>query len=129
MSPMEQYVNPALWVVSNLTLFYTCAALVFWVAVYGLKFRWQDTPAGGLVFGFTASLLGIVALSFIGIFVNGRQPWYEYPPDVLIWRPALRYVVYLAVAITITRLDWSLIQRLRGRQPLMFEVTPREPRA
>lgn len=118
-------INPALWVVSNMTLFYASALLVVWVALYGWKFRWQETPAGQLVFWFTLSLLGVVALSFIGIFVNGRQAWWEYPPDVLLWRPALRYLIYLGVAVTITRMTWSLVQRLRGRAPLMFEVVPR----
>lgn len=127
---MIEYVNPSLWVVSNLTILYASVALIVWCALYGFRFRWNTTPAGTDVFWFTMALLGLVMLSIVGIFVNPRQPWYQPPPDLLVWRPFLRYLVYTGIAITLTRMDWSLIQRLRGRQPLLFEVVPRdrEPR-
>lgn len=122
---MIDYVNPSLWVVSNLTILYACLALVVWCVLYGVRFRWNSTPAGTDVFWFTMALLGLVMLSIIGIFVNPRQPWYQPPPDLLVWRPFLRYLVYTGIAITLTRMDWSLVQRLRGKQPIMFEVVPR----
>ncbi len=120
-----EYINPALWIVANLQLVYLSGALVAWVAGYGLGFRWWTTPAGRQVFAFTASLLGVVGLVFIGTFVNPQRPWWEAPPEVFEWRPILRYAVYLAVSITLTRMVASLVQRLRGRQPILFDIIPR----
>lgn len=128
MTVMTDYINPALWVVGNLTLLYALAALVFWVLVYGARFRWWETEAGQLVFSFTSSLLGVVVLSTIGLFVNPQRPWWIMPDEVLVWRPALRYVIYLGIAIALTRMDGSLLRRLRGRQSIVFEVVAREPR-
>jgi heme exporter protein D len=121
-------INPALWLVSNLQLGYLSLALVAWVLLYGFGFRWWTTPAGQMIFAFTASLLGVIVLVFVGVFVNPQRPWFEAPPDVFLWRPLLRYLVYLAVSITLTRMVWSLVQRLRGRQPILFDIVPRESR-
>lgn len=126
---MVEHVNPALWVVSNLMIVYAGVALIVWVILYGLLFKWNSTPAGADVFWFTLSLAGLVLLVFVGVFLNPQQPWYSPPTELLVWRPFLRYLVYLGIAITVTRLDWSLVQRLRGRQALLFKVTPRQPRA
>jgi len=111
-----------------MTVLYISGALIVWVALYGFRFRWYDTAAGQLVFWFTLSLLGVVALIFVAIFVGGSAPWYVSPPDVLEWRPAFRFAVYFGVAVTITRLDASLVARLRRRSQVIFDVEPRKSR-
>lgn len=122
---LEQYLNPAFWVVSNILLMYLSTALVAYVLVYGIRFRWREYEGGKRIFEFTLSLVGIVALVFIGVFVNSPQGWYIYPEDVLIWRPILRLVIFYTVALTLTRLNVILWRRLLAGRPLDLSVPPR----
>lgn len=118
-------VNPVLWILSNLLTFYVAIVMIVFVAFYGLAFKWWIRPAGVSIFVFTASLMGVIALVVIGTFVNPRQPWYVYPPDVFIWRPALRFLIYVTVAIAATNLLWTAFQRWRHTDPLTLDIDPR----
>lgn len=117
----------SLWVVSNLTVFYIQVAVAAWFVLY-LRFRWGDTPAGRDIFWLVMSLMSLVVLAFVGVFANplSRQSWTEAPAELPLWYAVFRYLVYLGIAVALTRIDASLIRRLRGRQPIMFEIVPRD---
>lgn len=120
-------VNPIFWIISNLLVAYVAVVMAAFVAFYGLGFKWWIRPAGVSIFVFTASLLAVILLSVIGLFINPRSgvPWYVYPPDVFIWRPALRFLIYLTVAIAATNLLWTAFQRWRHTDPLTLDIDPR----
>jgi hypothetical protein len=117
--------NDILWGISNALVFYIMAALVGFTSFYGLFFKWWLRPAGVAVFMFMASLLGVIALIFIGIYVDPQRGFFEAPIDVLPWRPALRVVVYLSVAGSVTYLLAVAIRRWLHTTPIILDVDPR----
>lgn len=126
---MAESIGGALWIVANLTVLYVQVGVLAWFGLY-LRFDWRRTPAGQDIFVLVTALAALIAQSFVGLFVNplGRQPWWEAPAELPLWYGILRYTVSLFLAVAVSRIVWSLIQRLRGRQPLRFEIVPREPR-
>lgn len=108
-------VNPFLWGLSNLIVLYVCIVMFFYVLGHFIFFKWEKNQGGRLVMGFTSSLLGVVALISISLF-TGAHGLFDYPPDVLVWRPALRTIVYTLVALTTTKLALTLIDRWKKRQ-------------
>jgi hypothetical protein len=127
---MADNIGAALWIVANLTVLYVQVGVLAWFGLY-LRFDWKRTPAGQDIFLLVASLTALIVQSVAGVFVNplGRQPWWEAPAELPLWYGALRYAVSLFLAVAVSRIVWSLIQRLRGRQPWAFEIVPREPKA
>lgn len=101
------------WIAANLLLAYITGVLLLFVVMYYIWYDPRATTAGRFVFRFMVSLLGIMALVYIGSWLDpapGRA-WNEYPGDVLWWRPALRLIVYLYVAFSISALAVVLALR------------------
>lgn len=110
MNDPVELVNAIFWVFSNILVVYIAFALVVFTIGYFAIFDPYQTRGGGLIFRFTASLIGVIGLVVLSTFVDppmGRS-WLTYPNDVVWWRPALRFLVYLGVAYTITRLSIHL---------------------
>lgn len=136
----DSTVNPVFWIFSNVLVAYISVVLLVFVVFYGTQFYWWKKPhidrvtgartwtrnsSGVSIFTFVTSLLGVIALVAISLFINPRQPWYEYPPDVFVWRPVLRAAVYLAVAIASTNLLVVAVKRWLSSAPVQAEVDPR----
>ena len=99
-------INSFLWITANLLVAYIGFALVVFLVGYYYLFDPRATTAGRFLYRFALSLLGVILLIFIGTFLD-PQPGrgvFEYPGDVLWWRPLLRFVAYLGVAYTVTSL-------------------------
>lgn len=114
-SAITEPVNEVAWVVSNLALAYTCVVLVVFLVAYVIIFDPRATTGGQLIFRFMLSLVGVIVLSYIGVFVDPAQgqSWFLYPGEELVetWRPITRLVVYVFVAFSITALSRLLILR------------------
>lgn len=106
-------INPELWLFSNLVLIYIGIALIAFVILYQAWFDPKATTGGKMIFRFAWSLSLVVAVIFVGIYIDPRHdiPWYEYPGDTLWWRPAIRTGAYTYVAYTITALIVFLWKR------------------
>lgn len=118
--------NAVIWVVSNIEIAYIALMLIVFVVAYPILFDPSATTAGKFVFRFAASLVGIIGLVFIGIFVDPRQDvqWWQYPGDVIWWRPAVRLIAYSYVAYTITALVTVLW--MRKFRPQLLHTAPNE---
>lgn len=134
---MTEHVNPALWVVTSLILFFGYAALFFYVAVYGIFFDWLWLPerkgpnvGGRLMFALTTSLAGVVALLLLQIFFfpSTGRPWYIAPSEPVFWLPTLRFIVYTGVVASLTAMSATLIRQIVRAQPITVTVTTRTPR-
>lgn len=119
-------VNAVFWLLSNLTVVYIAVALIAFVFAYPILFDPGATTAGKLVLRFALSLVGVIGLVFVSLFINPRQggAWFEYPGDVFWWRPAVRFLVYVYVAYSITSLD--VLLWLRKYRPHLVQTAPDE---
>lgn len=125
------FANPPLWIISNVLIIYIAILLLLFVFLYYGFFDPRATTGGQLIFRFSLSLFFVMCVIIVGIFINPRAAnWYEYPGDLLIWRPAARTFAYAYVAYTITSLVKFLVLRkfyphkiLRAPDKLL--VTPR----
>lgn len=98
--------NTFVWVGSNILIAYSALLLIIFVIFYFVVFDPRATTAGKFIFRFIVSLVGVIALAFIGSFIDpipGRL-WFQYPGDVIWWRPVVRFGVYFYVAFSITAL-------------------------
>ena len=107
------WINPTLWVFSNLVLIYIGSALIAFVILYQAWFDPKATTGGKMIFRFAWSLILVVAVIDVGIFIDPRQdlPWYEYPRDTIWWRPIIRAAAYSYVSYTISALILFLWKR------------------
>ena len=106
-------VNTFAWISANLTIVYIATVLVVFVFAYYILFDPKATTAGKFIFRFFVSLLSIIGLIYISLFVDpvpGRSP-FDYPGDVLWWRPIVRAIGYYYVAYTVTGLAVLLVVR------------------
>lgn len=106
-------VNQFAWITSNILIAYIALVLIVFTVSYIVFFDPKATTAGKFIFRFAFSLIGIVGLSFIGIFIDpspGRAVL-EFPGDVLWWRPIIRLLGYGYVAFAITGLCVLLYNR------------------
>ena len=105
--------NPIFWTIGNLALAYTSIALIVYLIVYFVIFDPWATTGGKLIFQFMVSLASVMALVFIGVYVDPLtdRSWFDLSPDVEWWRPALRLFIYGFVAYSITSLAWLLVMR------------------
>lgn len=108
-----QEVNAVAWVLSNVVLAYSSVALLVFVAGYYILFDPSATTGGKFIFRFMISLVGVMALVFIGVFVDpvAGRAWFTYPGDVALWRPVTRLIIYSYIAFTITSLAVLLVVR------------------
>ena len=99
-------INSIIWVASNLLVLYIGIALIVFVVGYYVLFDTKATTVGRFVFRFALSLIGVIALVYIGLFINPKagQAWFTYSIDTVWWRPALRLIVYGYVAYSVTAL-------------------------
>lgn len=105
--------NSFLWVLSNFLVAYIGLMLVVFLVGYYVLFDPRATTAGRFLYRFALSLLGVILLVFISVFLDPvpGHGVFEYPGDVLWWRPALRFAAYLGVAYTVTALTVLLAVR------------------
>lgn len=118
-------VNDILWGLSNLIVAYVAVAILLFTLFYGLFFKWWQRSAGISVFMDRVALVGVIALVFIGVFVDPQRGWWEAPPDVLGWRPWFRVIVYGAVAFAVTFQFTVAIKRYIKTKPIEIDVDPR----
>jgi len=99
--------------------------LIFAIA-YPILFDPRATTAGRLILNFVGSLIGIVGLVFIAVFIDPRAGglWFEFPGDVLWWRPAVRFLAYAYVAYSLTGLVALLW--MRKFRPQRLHTAPEE---
>lgn len=105
--------NGVAWIASNILVFYISIVLVIFVVFYFIIFDPKATTAGRFIYRFIVSLVGVIGLVFIGNYIdpaNGRQ-WFQFPGDILWWRPFVRLVVYTYVAYSVTALQVLLVIR------------------
>ena len=120
--------NPIIWICTQVLIVYILFSLIFYVTLYGIKFRWADYRGGQLIFALTSSLAGVMLLVVTGFFINpatGFQ-WYEIPEEAFFWRPILRFVMYVGVAATVSAMNYELISRLNARSALAVRVPLRD---
>lgn len=117
--------NPTLWVLGNLLSLYIFMVLTFFTAFYGLRFKFYENPTGLIVFSFVASLVGAFLLIIIGVFIDGRQPWYEYPQEILWWRAGFRDLIYLPIAVSSSFLAFRLVVKYREQRAFELSIDPR----
>lgn len=105
--------NSIFWTIGNFALAYTSIALLVYLIVYFVIFDPWATTGGKLIFQFMVSLASVMALVFIGVYVDPPIGllWFDLTPDVEWWRPALRLLIYGFVAYSITSLAWLLVMR------------------
>jgi hypothetical protein len=118
--------NTVFWVGSNLLIAYIAIALIVFSLAYPILFDPGATTAGRLILRFAGSLIGVITLVAISIFIDPRtgSAWWEYPGDILWWRPALRFAVYSYVAYAITSL--VILLWLRKYRPHLLHTAPDE---
>lgn len=107
------WLAPFFWIGSNVLVAYISIVLVVFVVAYPLLFDPSATTGGKLIFRFFISLFGVVGLVFVGVFVDpvmGRM-WWQFPGDIVWWRPSVRFAIYAFVAYTITSLAVLLFVR------------------
>lgn len=106
-------VNWFAWVASNVLVGYVVVALVIFLIGYFLFFDPRATTGGRLIFRFVTSIFTIMVLVFIGVFIDphAQQQWFDYPGDVVWWRPIVRLIGYAFAAYTITSLAILLVKR------------------
>lgn len=108
-----EWINPIVWVITNLILIYIGIALIAFVSLYLIWFDPKATTGGRMIFRFAWSLGLVVAIIFVGIFIDPRHdiPWYEYPGDTIWWRPVARMLAYSYTSYTISALILFLWKR------------------
>lgn len=112
-APWLHHLNVFAWILSNLLIGYIAIVLLVFVIGYAILFDPRATTGGRLIFRFAVSLIGVMGLVFISVFVDPKtnQQWYQYPGDIVWWRPAIRLIGYLYVAFTVTSLTVFLAVR------------------
>lgn len=117
-------INTVAWIATNVIIIYIGAALLIFTVGYYILFDVKATTAGRFIWRFALSLVGVIALVFIGIWVDpssGRS-WFQYPGDVVWWRPLVRLLVYVYVGFTITGL--AVLLGIRKWSPGQIKITP-----
>lgn len=119
---MMEVVNHILWVAGNIIILLIFVAALSFAIIYPLLFNPKLTTGGRLVWRAIFSVAGIGLMVVIGLFVDGRSEWWELPPNILWWRPALRVLVYGYVAYSFGSLVALLF--VRRFWPKQVEVAP-----
>jgi hypothetical protein len=117
--------NDILWGISNALVFYVSFAIVIFTGFYGLFFKWWQRWAGVSVFIDRTAIVGVIALIFIGVFVDPQRGFWEAPDDVLSWRPVVRVIVYASVAFAVTFQFTVALRRWIHTKPIEIDVDPR----
>lgn len=110
------------WVLSSVLIIYSSIILVVFVVFYYIVYDVKSTTAGKFIFRFVLSLIGVIALVFIGAFIDpahGRS-WTHYPGDVVYWRPILRVIIYAYVAFSASAL--VILLALRRWKPYLLRT-------
>ncbi|CAN5425681.1 hypothetical protein BH09ACT9_BH09ACT9_00820 [soil metagenome] len=117
-------INSVIWVLSNLLVAYIAAALLVFVIAYPVFFDPGATTAGKFVLRFAASLIGVIGLVFVGLFIDPRigALWWQFPGDIVWWRPTVRFAIFVYVAYTVSGLVGVLW--LRKFRPHLLRIAP-----
>jgi len=102
-----EFINNLMVVTGRILVGYISIAIVVFVIGYYILFDPRATTAGKFVFRFMLALVGVIALSFLGTFIEPSSHEHSRsipPPDVFSWRSLLRIVVYGYLAFAITSL-------------------------
>lgn len=105
-------VNTVFWVTGNLIAASIFVSGLAFAIIYPILFNPSLTTAGKYIWRAIFSVGGFGFLAVVGTFVDGRVEWFELPPDVDWWRPAIRLVIYGIIAYTF----WSLVALLFVRR-------------
>lgn len=113
MEQLISFINNFAWVAGSILVAYIAVAIIVFVIGYYVLFDPKATTAGKFIFRFMLSLVGVIIMVFIGTYIDPspNRDWSILPPDVMTWRPVLRFLVYGYVAFTITSLAWLLVMR------------------
>lgn len=117
-------VNAIAWVAGNIVVLVIAISASAFVLLYPLLFEFEKTTAGLLIWRAVLSLALLGGLVCLGIFVDGRVPWWQYPGDVVGWRPLLRLAVYGFIAYTFASLVALLV--IRRWWPDKVKTAPKE---
>jgi hypothetical protein len=110
-TPLD-YINPVLWVISNLELLVVFLLASAFVVLYILFWDVRATTGGEHVWTAFLALATLGLLNVVGLFIDGRSHWWQYPtPEPAWWRPALRFTIYTFVGWSFARLVLFLIRR------------------
>jgi hypothetical protein len=123
---MTDTINSILWVAANLEVAYIAIMLLAFSILYPWWFDPRATTAGRLILSFIFSLVGVIGLVFIAIYVDPQigRAWFQFPGDVLWWRPGLRFTTFTFVAYTITSL--VVLLWFRKFRPHKIQTAPDE---
>lgn len=131
------------WVMANVMLAYIAVVLIIFVVGYYLLFDPRATTAGRFIFRFAVSLIVIVGLTFIGLFVDPKhdEMWFQYPPEIVWWRPLVRLLGFAYAAFAVTSLTILLgfrkwapqklrtakdLEILKLRHSYNYDLTPKD---
>lgn len=106
-------INTGAWIASNILVGYISLLLLVFVIFYFIVFDPRATTAGKNIFRFITSLVGVMGLVFIGSYIDPQpgRGLFEFPGDVIWWRPLVRLGVYGYVGYAVTSLLVVLIIR------------------
>ncbi len=107
------HINALAWIGSNFLIAYDAGVLFLFVLFYFIVFNPNSTTAGKVLFRFLLFLVGVIGLSFIGSWVDPQpgRGLFDYPTDVVFWRPLVRFLVLSYGAFTVTSLMVLLVIR------------------
>lgn len=116
-------INVILWVIGNALGFLVFFSATAFAILYPLLFKLGQTTGGVKIWWAVLSVMGFGFLTFLGIFVDGRVPAWEMPPDVSWWRPIVRLAVYAVIAYSFGGLVIYLL--MRRFDPERLKIAPK----
>lgn len=116
--------NTFCWVTANVEVFVVFTASLLFSILYPILFNPSLTTGGKLIWRAILSVAAFGLLVCIGIFIDGRVEWWQYPGDVIWWRPFIRLAVYSFIGESFVSLVVLLI--LRRVRPEAIKVAPED---
>lgn len=118
------FINSIAWIATNIVIVYIGVALLVFTIAYYILFDVKATTAGIFIWRFVLSLVGVMALVIIGVWVDPStgSSWFQYPGDIVWWRPLVRFLVYVYVGFTITGL--AVLLGIRKWKPNKIKIAP-----
>lgn len=114
--------NTFVWVLGNIIAFTVFIAALVFAVLYPILFDVNLTTAGRMIWRAILSVAGFGFLVVLGIFVDGRAEWFEFPDSVAWWRPLVRLIIYGFIGYTFTSLVVLLL--VRRFKPGILKTAP-----